>query len=90
MDSYAAIKKHVVGLYLLARRDGCHILLSREGCLQNKVCNNSPRLKIFFGTEGKSGRTCNLWLVSVVRGLEVTLFSRLLLGWGMQCQTRLS
>lgn len=48
MDSYAAIKKHVVDLYLLAWRDGCHILLSREGCLQNSVCNNSPSLKIYF------------------------------------------
>lgn len=66
MESYTAIKKHVVGLYLLAWRDGCHLLLSKEGCLQNSIYNNSPSLKNIFGTENKSGRTCNLWLAGEV------------------------
>ena len=42
MESYAAIKKLVVDLYLLAWRDVCCTQLSKEGCLQNTACNNSP------------------------------------------------
>ena len=57
-----------------------YIRLSKEGCLPNSVCNNSPSLKNIFGTENKPGRTRNLWLVGMVGRLTGGLIF-LFLAW---------